>query len=331
MPDNDHFIFKTEEGDIGVRLDSFLTSKIQELNLNFSRSMLQKIIKQSNVKIGNTTCTNSSRILRRNEAIEVFIKEENETKSLIKPKKIDFKIVFEDEDLVVINKPAGLTTHPGAGNYDNTLVNGLIHKFDNKLSSISGAERPGIVHRLDKDTSGLMIVAKNDQSHYLLSKMIQDKQIERKYLAIIYGIMKPEHGEINKNIKRNRVNRLKMMTTKSQQNSRHAITRYKAIETFNESLASLIECTLLTGRTHQIRVHLESEKHSIIGDQTYNSCQKQLFENKSNDYIFIKNFPRQALHSFYLDFNHPITKKHLTFECQLPEDMTKLYKCLKNL
>ncbi|HLD76593.1 MAG TPA: RluA family pseudouridine synthase, partial [Rickettsiales bacterium] len=233
--------------------------------------------------------------------------------------------IYEDDDLLVINKPAGLTVHPGAGNHNDTLVNALLFTHKNNLSSINGEFRPGIVHRLDKDTSGLMLVAKNDFTHNILSKDLQERKIKRSYLSFIYGVLEPKKGIVNKNIMRSRNNRLKMITTKNIANSRNAVTHYETLQIFLDGFISLVECKLDTGRTHQIRVHMESLKHSLIGDQLYNSCKKtapkNLDENTKN---FIANFPRQALHSYKIEFLHPRSKKEMLFKTKLPKDLEGL-------
>lgn len=331
MNNNKKLTFEVNTSEESNRLDQILTSKLLDQQLIYSRSAVQKFIKSKQVKVNSHLCTSPSQKLIAKDNIEIEIKNNTNNSSTIEAKKIDFEIMFEDQYLAVINKPYNLTTHPGAGNYDNTLANGLLYKFQNELSSISGISRPGIVHRLDKDTSGIMIIAKNDQSHHLISKQIQEKQIIRKYLAFIYGVLNPKSGKIDKNITRNRVNRLKMATTNSKTNSRNAVTLYNTIKTFNDDFASLIECELKTGRTHQIRVHLESLKHSIIGDQTYNSCQKQIFNNQTDEYRYIKNFSRQALHSYYIRFTHPFTGSHHEFSCEPPADIQKLQSSLNSL
>jgi len=209
------------------------------------------------------------------------------------------------------------------------LVNGLLYKFASELSSIAGSSRLGIVHRLDKDTSGLMIIAKDDLTHQLLSKMLKDRDIHRSYLALIYGVMDPKKGVIRKNIIRSRKNRLKMAIVKNI--GREAITNYETKEIFMEGFASLVECNLQTGRTHQIRLHLESMKHSVMGDQLYNSCKKMLPKNANPKLQkFLQDFQRQALHSYKINFIHPITNEELSFEIPLPTDILELYNLLKN-
>ena len=235
--------------------------------------------------------------------------------------------MFEDDDLLVINKPANLTVHPGAGNHCDTLVNALLFTHQGRLSEISGELRPGIVHRLDRDTTGLMLVAKNDLAHRNLVEQLQKREVKRNYLAFIYGAMDPLKGRIEGNIARSNRDRTKM--TVSQNRGRCAITNYETKEIFLGGFISLVECRLATGRTHQIRLHLEWKKHSLIGDKTYNSCKKTAPQNLDEETkTFIENFPRQALHSYKIGFLHPRTGKEMSFEIPLPEDLKKLQDLL---
>ena len=321
------------EKNIGLRIDKFISlnihNKIQE---PISRSKIQKAIKLGLVTCNNIIVKDLSYKIRDDDIITLNYQEDllNEFTGNLKPAQIEFEVIFEDKHLAVINKPSGLTTHPGAGNYENTLVNALLYKFKDQLSSNSGQLRPGIVHRLDKDTSGVMLVAKTNPAQYALSQQIQNKEVTRKYLTYIYGVLNPQSGQIDKNIKRSKVNRLKMTTTNSKIGSRSATTLYKTLSIYGNNFASLVECQLLTGRTHQIRVHLESEKHSIIGDQTYNSCQKQILDGENNkNYQLIKNFNRQALHSHQIEFIHPFTKQTHHYICKPSSDLKMLQKSLE--
>ena len=322
------FSFNVTPESVGIRLDKFLAQEFLKIKPEITRTKIQNYIAQKLVKNSqNLILENDSYKLKIND--EILVDVPDAEPSHLKAKEIDFEIIYEDNDLMVINKPSGLTVHPGSGNQENTLVNGLLFSHRDKLSTMSGEMRLGIVHRLDKDTSGLMIVAKNDLTHQLLSKMLKDREIKRSYLAIVYGVIEPKNGCINKNIIRSRHNRLKMSLSKNA--GRVAITNYETREILSEGFASLIECRLETGRTHQIRVHLESLKHSIIGDQLYNSCQKMLPKNCSQDLkIFIKNFNRQALHSYKIKFIHPISNNEIALEIPLPNDIQELYNLLKN-
>lgn len=316
------FEFEVGEGEAGIRLDKFLTTKLPEI----TRSKIQNIIEENLVLDQQNKAFASSHKTKLGE--KIFVTIEGPKTSHLEAKEIPFEIIYEDDDLLVINKPAGLTVHPGAGNHDDTLVNALLFTHQDKLSSINGEFRPGIVHRLDKDTSGLMLVAKNDFTHNALSQKLQAREVKRNYLAFVYGCINPARGMINKNIVRSRTNRLKMVVSRTL--GRNALTHYETKETYLNGFVSLIECRLDTGRTHQIRVHMESEKHSLIGDQTYNSCKKTApkdldIEAKN----FIQNFPRQALHSYKISFIHPRTEKEMSFEIPLPDDLKELEKCLK--
>lgn len=305
-----------------IRLDKFLTIELGKIRPEITRSKVSNLLELGAISdINSKIITSGSRKVKLGEQFFVnFPKQRSQT---LQPKDIPIEIIFEDEHLMVVNKPDGLTVHPGSGNQDETLVNALLFTHQNQLSSINGDFRPGIVHRLDKDTSGIMIVAKNDLAHQLLSEKLKNREINRYYLCFVYGSMLPL-GRIHKNIVRSRINRLKMRVSRIA--GREAITNYKTKETFLNGVISLLECKLETGRTHQIRVHFESEKHSLVGDQLYNSCKKTIPSSIDSDLMrYINSFPRQALHSYKLSFLHPITEKEMEFECPLPEDMQRLY------
>ena len=323
------FEFEVAENEGGVRLDKFLTEKFLAIKPEINRTKIQNLITEKLVLDSkNQPITSAAQKTKAGQII--FVSTLDPRPSHLKAKEIPFEIVFEDDDLLVINKPAGLTVHPGAGNQEDTLVNALLFTHQNKLSAISGEFRPGIVHRLDKDTSGLMLVAKNDFTHQILGEKLRLREVKRNYLTFVYGCLTPPRGKINKNIVRSKTNRLKMMVSKIL--GRSAITNYETKEVFLGGFASLVECRLETGRTHQIRVHLESIKHSIIGDQLYNSC-KRMAPNDLNDGAknLIAKFPRQALHSYKISFIHPRSEKEMSFEIGLPDDLKKLEKCLKEL
>lgn len=321
------FEFEVTENEVEIRLDKFLAERFLHIKPEITRSKIQNIISEKMVlNQQNQPITSSS--LKTKLGQKIFITIPDPKPSHLQARQIDFEIVFEDDDLLVINKPAGLTVHPGTGNQENTLVNGLLFTHKNKLSSINGEFRPGIVHRLDKDTSGLMLVAKNDFTHQILSQKLKDRDIKRSYLAFIYGVLNPSSGRIDKNVARSKSNRLKMAISRVE--GRVAITNYETKETFLNDFISLIECRLETGRTHQIRVHLESMKHSLVGDQLYSSCQKQMpkdiaVETKN----FIQKLGRQALHSYKIGFLHPRTGEEMSFEIDLPADLKNLKKLLQ--
>ena len=322
-----NFTFTILENQAGIRLDKFLAEQFLTLKPEITRSKIQKLIDDGNVVESNgTTLHNASQKTKLSQEIIVTLAEVKP--SHLTATEIAFEIVYEDDDLLVINKPAGLTVHPGAGNQDNTLVNALLFTHKNRLSEVGGEFRPGIVHRLDKDTSGLMLVAKNDFTHQILGKALQERQIRRNYQAFIYGVLNPKQGLINKNIVRSRTNRTKMSVSRAL--GRNAITHFQTKEILCDGFISLIECKLETGRTHQIRVHMESLKHSLVGDQIYNGSKKTApkdFDEKTRK--FIAEFPRQALHSYKISFCHPRSEKELEFEIALPDDMQVLYDLMK--
>ncbi len=322
------FEFEVAENEDGIRLDKFLTEKFSAIKPEINRTKIQNLIEREMV-LDEKGKAISAPSQKTKIGQKFSVSTLDPKPSHLTAREIPFEIIFEDDDLLVINKPAGLTVHPGTGNQDNTLVNALLFTHQNKLSSISGEFRPGIVHRLDKDTSGLMLVAKNDFTHQILSQKLQDREIKRSYLTFIFGCAIPPRGMINKNIVRSRINRLKMSISRTY--GREAITNYETKEVFCDGFASMLECKLQTGRTHQIRVHLESIKHSLIGDQLYNSCKKIIpshlpIEAKN----FIKEFPRQALHSYKISFLHPRSNEEMTFEIDLPEDLKLLKTFLTN-
>ncbi len=296
------------------RLDLFLSIKLS----NLSRSYIQKIIKSGNVKINGEVVNKTSKKLKENMEIEVEIPE---TKKLdVMPKEIPIKIIYEDEDIAVIEKPPYLSVHPGAGESDTTLVHGLLYHIKD-LSSISGVERPGIVHRLDKNTSGLMVIAKNDKSHQSLVKQFSSRKVEKEYIALVYGIIKEDFFTIDAPIGRKKRDRKKMALSSS---GRKAITDFKVLKKYYP-YATLLLCHPLTGRTHQIRVHLSSKGFPIVGDILYGgNVRRKAIE-------ILKEFPRQFLHSSKLVFYHPSKNKKIVFSSDLPEDLKNLLEKLENM
>ena len=235
---------------------------------------------------------------------------------------IPLNVVYEDDYLIVIDKPAGLVVHPAAGNYDGTLVNALLHHCRGQLSGIGGVARPGIVHRIDKDTSGLLVVAKTDKAHEGLAAQFADHSIERAYLAIVIGLPKPLSGTVRGNIGRSPTNRKKMALVEDER-GKHAVTHYKTLEIFDG--ASLVECRLETGRTHQVRVHLAASGHALLGDPVYGRTHQ-----RHHALLTQLHFNRQALHAAVLGFIHPITGAAVRFESTLPADMAGLLVELGN-
>ncbi|MCS4461622.1 RluA family pseudouridine synthase [Clostridium botulinum] len=288
-----------------VRLDLYL-SKIFE---DKSRSYLQGIIDEGNVLVNNKEKKRNYKLKVRDN-IEVNIPEPKLLQ--IEPEDINLDIIYEDKDVIVVNKPQEMVVHPAPGVYSGTLVNALLHHCKD-LSGINGVARPGIVHRIDKDTSGILVVAKNDISHNNLAAQFKEHSISRVYMALVEGIIKDEQGTIEAPIGRHPVDRIKMAVVKD---GRHAVTHYKVIERFKNH--TLVECRLETGRTHQIRVHMSHIMHPLVGDPVY-GYKKQRF-----------NLKGQMLHAKLLGFIHPTTRQYVEFESELPEYFKKIIKILKN-
>jgi len=308
----------------GKRIDKFLQLNLDKL----SRTRLQSLIREGHVKLNNILIYSASKKLKENDKIEINFPKPKTTQ--IGPYKIPLDILHEDEDIIIINKSPGVVVHPGAGNYQKTIVNGLLFHCQNNLSSIGGKLRPGIVHRIDKDTSGAIVVAKNDNAHLNLSKQFSNHTIKRVYEALVWGSLRPSNGKINENISRSQKNR-QLMTVKKNKGKK-AITNYKTLKIFQNSnlpKVSLIECKLETGRTHQIRVHMNFKGNPILGDKSYGKSKKK-YKNISLDVEKkINNFNRQALHAKSLGFFHPKTGKELFFEADRPKDFDILIKSLK--
>ena len=315
-----------KEEDSGNRLDVILTKLIPES----TRSGLKKIIELKQVKINNSIEKSPSKKLRTNDIIEIDLISTEEIKIL--PTNIKLNVVYEDKDVLIVNKPAGMVVHPGAGNYKNTLVNALIYKYANNLSDINGSTRPGIVHRIDKETSGLLVVAKNNKAHSNLGKQFSEHTIQRTYQALAWGILRPLNGRVETLIGRSRKNRQLMSVTEI--TGKKSITNYKTLKVFNIKdipKISFVECELETGRTHQIRVHMAYKNNSLLGDQQYGK--KNLKFKKINEEFEdkLKVLNRQALHAKSLGFIHPITKKFMSFESKLPRDFKKILDLLNKL
>ena len=308
----------------GNRIDKFLQSQINEL----SRTRLQTLIRDGQVKLNDITISDVSKKIKENDQIKINFPPPKIT--FIKPKKIPLEILYDDDDIVVINKSPGVVVHPGAGNYEETIVNGLLFKYQNNLSSVGGKLRPGIVHRIDKDTSGVIVVAKNDNAHIRLSEQFSNHTIKRIYEALVWGSLKPQNGKINEKISRSVKNRQLMSVRKEK--GKIAITNYKTLKVFqnlNLPKISLIECKLETGRTHQIRVHMNFKGNPILGDRSYGKSKKKFKKIDPNLEKKINNFNRQALHAKSLGFIHPKTKKEFFFEARRPKDFDTLIKSLK--
>lgn len=297
--------FIVDIDNVGKRIDVYLAEMID----NMSRSQIQKIIGDGNVVV-NEKIVKSNYKLKEDDEIVLNLPEPVALK--IEPENIPIEIVYEDNDLVVVNKPQGMVVHPAPGNYSGTLVNALLFHCKN-LSSINGVIRPGIVHRIDKDTSGILVVAKNDISHRSLAEQIKEHSVNRIYLAIAEGIVKDDEGTINKPIARHHVDRKKMAIVEG---GREAITHYRVLERFREN--TYIQCKLKTGRTHQIRVHMSSIGHPLVGDPVY-GYKKQKYKLEG-----------QALHAATLGFIHPTKNEYMEFTSTPPRYFIELLEKLRN-
>ena len=303
------FEFTTTEKDINVRIDKFLMDNLAD----FSRSYIQKLINNGNVLINGNT-VNKNFKLASNQFIKINVPDPEPTDTL--PENISLDIIYEDSDLLIVNKPKGMVVHPAPGNYSKTLVNALLFHCKDSLSGIGGVMRPGIVHRIDKDTSGLLIVAKNDNSHNFIAEQIKNHTFTRIYEAIVVGNLKNNEGTISTNIGRHKTNRKKMAVVPF--GGKSAVTHYKVIKRY--SGFTHIQLKLETGRTHQIRVHMANLGHPVLGDEVYGN-------NKKNIFPFLKG---QCLHAKVVGLIHPTTKKYMEFTSNLPDYFLKILNYLEN-
>ena len=297
-----------------------LVSKLE----GYSRTQIKTLILNGNVSLDEKEIKAPSYITKENENyfINIILKQEIKHSA----ENIDLNIIFEDEDLIVINKPPNLVMHPAPGNESGTLVNALMHYTNNQLSNLDDNSRPGIVHRLDKDTSGILVVAKNNYVHINLAEQFKEHTISRRYKAIVWGT--PDNQSIEVYIERNRKNR-KKMSLNNKGFGKYSKTDIKLEKTFG--IASIVDCHLHTGRTHQIRLHLTSKNSPIIGDKIYGKSKINQFgkdKNTFNKFMILKNFERQALHAYHLGFDHPISKKRMNFDIEIPEDFKNLIELL---
>ena len=312
-------IFTTNEVDdfmVGERLDKFLTQNIPDL----SRSQIQRLISQGMVTCEDRLISDNSYKVKKGEEFQVEVPPPEDANPVAEDICLD--IVFEDDDLIVVNKPAGMTVHPAPGAAHGTLVNALLFHCRDNLSGVGGVKRPGIVHRIDKDTSGLLVVAKNDFTHRGLAEQFAEHSIERTYHAVVYGAPNPLVGRIEGYIGRSCFDRKKMAVVNA--GGKFAVTNYKTLKLCGTT-AALVQCNLETGRTHQIRVHLSSIGCHLIGDQLYVKSSKNSISGVEAEVKdFINHFPRQALHAKSLGFIHPRLKKFMQFDSSYPEDFEKL-------
>ena len=321
-----NYNFVVDENFDQKRIDQVVAKQYPKI----SRSKVSKIIKTELLKLNGEVLKDPSHKVKSGDQIE-FENLKEETINLI-PKKMDLNIIFEDQDIIIIDKPIGMVVHPGAGNYEDTMVNGLLYHCKNNLSGMNGEDRPGIVHRIDKDTSGLLVVAKNDQAHAFIAKQFEEHSIKRSYLVFVYGILRPLHGKIETLIGRNKTNRQKMSADVIR--GKDAITNYETLEVFKGNKIpdiSLVKCILETGRTHQIRVHMSHKGNPILGDQTYGKKIKKIRGIDQEFEEILKSLKRQALHAHTLGFVHPTTNKEVFFASELPDDLNKLKNRLETL
>ena len=307
-----------------LRVDQFINKYEKDL----SRSKIKNLILKKNLSINNKLNDDPSKKTKINDKISLIIPEPEEVN--LKPFEYKIEIIYEDDDLLVLDKKADISMHPGAGNKDRTLVNALIN-YKKKLSNINGELRPGIVHRIDKHTSGLVVIAKNNFTHENLSNQFSEHSIERKYQTLVWGKLRPSNGKIETLITRSSKNRQLMSVSLSK--GKNSITNYKTLEIFEKETVptfSLIECKLETGRTHQIRVHMSYKGNNIVGDQKYKKKFKKIKNINKDLEKKIMNLDRQFLHAVSLGFTHPTKNKRMNFKSKLPNDLENILKSLRN-
>ncbi len=310
--------------DAGSRLDKWLAGRLPEL----SRSRIKALIEGGRVSADGATIADPSHRVKSGQTYRIDVPPDVPAEP--QPQAIALDVVYEDDDLIVIDKPAGLVVHPAAGNPDHTLVNALLAHCGDSLAGIGGVRRPGIVHRLDKDTSGLMVAAKTDAAHRSLSAQFAAHSLERAYHALVWGVPNPRQGEIEGNIGRNPHNRKTMAVVKG--GGKSALTRYKVLKAYAGGVVSLVECRLATGRTHQIRVHMTSFGHPLVGDLSYGRARpKRTAALPPEAQKRLTTFPRQALHAYLLGFTHPTKGHSLTFNRGMPPDINELVEFLDTL
>ncbi|MBC7951483.1 MAG: RluA family pseudouridine synthase [Rhodospirillaceae bacterium] len=308
----------------GTRLDKWLSARLPE----FSRTRIKALIEQGQVVSAGATIADASVKVKAGQAFTVVVPPDLPAEP--EAQEIALVVVYEDDELIVIDKPAGMVVHPAPGSPDQTLVNALLAHCGESLSGIGGVRRPGIVHRIDKDTSGLLVVAKTDRAHHSLCEQFAAHTLERAYQAVVWGVPTPPRGEIRGLIGRSPQDRKKMAVVSH--GGKHAHTNYRLIRPFAGGTVSLVECRLSTGRTHQIRVHMTSIGHPLVGDQTYGrSRAARLKHIPDPGRQILAEFPRQALHAYLLGFTHPGTGEAIRFESTIPNDISTLLKFLEPL
>ena len=323
MEKNINFIVKESENNLRIDV---LINKRDEL---ISRTRIKNLILKERLKLNNEILKSPSKKVVTGDKVNLIIPEPE--KASLKPYDFKLEIIYEDEDLLIINKPAGIIMHPGAGNYDKTIVNALVHYDKDSLSSIGDELRPGIVHRIDKNTSGLVVIAKNNKTHEDLSKQFSEHTIVREYQLLIWGKLRPSSGKIETYIVRSSRNRQLMEVSRSK--GKKAITNYSTIEIFENDKVptlSLIKCRLETGRTHQIRVHMNYKGNSLVGDDKYKKKYKKLKNVDLKIQNSVTKLNRQFLHAKTLGFIHPRTNKEMIFSSILPKELNNILKMLRN-
>ena len=312
----EHFSFQVDKGQAPLRIDKYLMNFVE----NATRTKIQAAAKNGSIKVNGVVVKSNYKVKPLDDIRVLFEYPPHE--NLLVAENIDLDIVYEDDDLVVVNKPAGMVVHPGHGNYSGTLINALIYHFENLPKNSSN--RPGLVHRLDKDTSGLLVIAKNDESMVHLSNQFAEKTSKREYIALVWGNVKDDSGKIDNYIGRNPKNRLQNIVLDDDkiENGKRAITNYEVLSRLN--YVSLVKCNLETGRTHQIRVHMKHIGHTLFNDERYggDSILKGTTFTKYKQFVenCFKLLPRQALHAKTLGFTHPKTGKFMQFDSELPND-----------
>ena len=312
----EHFSFQVDKGQTPLRIDKYLMNFVE----NATRTKIQAAAKNGSIKVNGVVVKSNYKVKPLDDIRVLFEYPPHE--NLLVAENIDLDIIYEDDDLVVVNKPAGMVVHPGHGNYSGTLINALIYHFENLPKNSSN--RPGLVHRLDKDTSGLLVIAKNDESMVHLSNQFAEKTSKREYVALVWGNVKDDSGKIDNYIGRNPKNRLQNIVLDDDkiENGKRAITNYEVLSRLN--YVSLVKCNLETGRTHQIRVHMKHIGHTLFNDERYggDSILKGTTFTKYKQFVenCFKLLPRQALHAKTLGFTHPKTGKFMQFDSELPRD-----------
>ena len=307
MENENKYEFYVDENQKGTRIDLLLSTNLE----GTSRSFIQKLFEKGNIKVNGELCTSKKYKVSENDMVEITIPEPEML--TVEAENIPIDIVYEDDDVLIVNKPKGMVVHPAVGNYTGTLVNAIMYHCGDRLSSINGVIRPGIVHRIDKDTSGLLMIAKNDKAHESLSAQLAEHSITRKYIALVYDNIKEDEGTVDAPIGRDPKNRLRQAVTDL--NSKRAVTHYKVLERFGKY--TLIRAQLETGRTHQIRVHMSYIKHPLVGDLVYGPKKQS---------IAVEG---QMLHAKILGFVHPSTGEYMEFDSELPEYFEEILRKLR--